>query len=521
MAETKQYIAKSTARMVAEISRLWGVRSVVVSPGSRCAPLTLAFARAECGFKLHTIIDERTAAFVALGIALKEQQPVVLLCTSGTAMLNYAPALAEAYYRRVPLIVLTADRPYYDIDQRDSQTIRQAHVFKEYTRFQADIRDDNSLKNLRYAERMINDAFAAASQPIAGPVHINMQFEVPLTATTEADFPFELRKIERYYADTCPQMPKIADDAKVLVVAGAMDPNAEIRELCGKLSKEKKALIFAEKQSNICGDCSALTLDELNAMPSPDYVVSMGGSLVSDAMKKWLRTRKIPHISLGFDDNINDTFGTLVAELDVKPAVFLEYLNGNIAPNPNFVDGWRVRASVPQTPLMKSLQSIVDNTHFGVLHLSNGMSVRLGQYLSLPEDTEVHSNRGCSGIEGSTSTAIGNAFASEKPVLLITGDMSAAYDLGSFAVPGVPSTFTMVILDNRGGDIFRKVATTRELPEREQYFSVEPVFPIEQLATAYGYDYCCLKPGEVYSPQLHPHKPLIIHIKCAAGDAII
>ena len=172
-------IDKPTAHLLAGLLKARGVRHIVVSPGSRCAPLTVVFARSG-HFELHPVIDERTAAFVALGMSLATDTPVVALCTSGSALLNYAPALSEAYYRRVPVIAVTADRPAAMIDQRDSQTVRQPHALDAVVRKCVDIPDEHSETALQMASRLINDALIAATGHIPGPVHINMQFEMLL-----------------------------------------------------------------------------------------------------------------------------------------------------------------------------------------------------------------------------------------------------------------------------------------------------------------------------------------------------
>ncbi|MDE6612421.1 MAG: 2-succinyl-5-enolpyruvyl-6-hydroxy-3-cyclohexene-1-carboxylic-acid synthase, partial [Muribaculaceae bacterium] len=179
-----EYIDKPTAYLLSELLASAGVRYVVVSPGSRCAPLILALSRSEC-FDIKLVIDERSAAFIGLGIALATGSPVALVCTSGSAVLNYAPALAEAYYRRVPLIAVSADRPADMIDIRDSQTIRQYGALSAVVRRSVDIRDVSSERDLRFANRLINDALDSAVGHIKGPVHINMQFDAPLTPATQ------------------------------------------------------------------------------------------------------------------------------------------------------------------------------------------------------------------------------------------------------------------------------------------------------------------------------------------------
>lgn len=523
-------IDKPTAHLLAGLLEAYGIRRVVVSPGSRCAPLTLVLARSG-RFDISCVIDERSAAFVGLGMALASDNPVALVCTSGSALLNYAPAIAEAYYRRVPLIAISADRPADMIDQRDSQTIRQGGALGAIVRKSVDIADNASERYLRYANRIINDVLSEATGHIQGPVHINMQFDVPLTPVCQTPPPCFCRKIERTettHGDCGAIVRSLIPDknTKVMLVAGALHPSERLKDCLKTVSASGSCAIMAEAQANLPRGAAFTAFPaDSSALPDPDIVISLGGSLVSAGLKKYLRScHNTRHISLGADDNAVDTFGLLTNTVDCDAADFMEALVAHIDGDKDFASRWHSATRNAQSPtgvaaLLRRLAAMLPDADF---HFSNGSAIRYAQRAGFDGSHRIDCNRGVSGIEGSTSTAIGAAVASGRTTVLVSGDMSAAYDVGAFSIAGIPASFRMVVLDNGGGDIFRAVATTRALPERELYFATPPRLPLRQLADAYGFRY--------YETSLHNldlsdfttcgDVPAILRVEVPAGDAI-
>ncbi|MCH5220976.1 MAG: 2-succinyl-5-enolpyruvyl-6-hydroxy-3-cyclohexene-1-carboxylic-acid synthase [Muribaculaceae bacterium] len=482
-------VDKPTAHLLCNLLAEYGVRNVVISPGSRCAPLTVALYRSN-KYKLTPIIDERSAAFVALGMALRSDAPVAIVCTSGSAVLNYAPALAEAYYRRVPLIAISADRPYNLIDQRDGQTIRQADVLNNIVRTSIDIRDENSESYLNYANRKINEALTEAIGNIPGPVHINMQFNAPLTPINDiqtVDFGHKINKIGHCVVPNLSQtIGLIPPTAKILVVAGTMHPSDKLKKILEV--NNNKWLLFAEIQSNLSALPQEIIINYI-AENTPDIVISIGGDLVSASLKSLLRSlRKIRHISVGCDDNFVDTFGALTDIVNCRPEIFFEELGSYLKSNPTWsrlIGNTSVACDHEVTDnLFSRLSKAFPDADF---HFSNGMAIRYAQKMRGLK--RVDCNRGVSGIEGSTSTAIGAALVADNTTVLVTGDMSAAYDVAALAIHEIPPAFKMVVLDNNGGGIFRVIQTTKNLPERERFFAMPPRFPLKELAKAYGFTY--------------------------------
>lgn len=530
--KNKEKIANPVCRLLAQLSADYGVKHVVVSPGTRSAPLVLAFHREQC-FTLHPVIDERSAAFIALGIALETGAPVVLICTSGSALLNYAPALSEAYYRRIPLIAISADRPARWIDQNDSQTIRQAGALSAVVRASVDIpvaaAIDCQLFDL--ANLQINDAFAAAlAEPTCGPVHINVQCDVPLTATTSNEPAFIGRKINTMENDAA-ALPEVflnrLRGRRVLLVCGGLTRRQQTA--LGRC-KFGNIPVLTEAQTNLHG-CNCFSIGRIDRYLAdkgdslrPDVVLTLGGSLVSARLKAWLR--RIPsleHISLGFDDNAIDTFGKLVMRV---PLGFSSFENiGSIEVAAGYLSEWQkfynshksqTEKFVASNSLLNLLKHIAESSTGFLVHISNGSAVRYAQLFDWP-GAEVQCNRGVSGIDGCTSTALGASLVADRPVLLITGDMSAAYDIGALGAIEAGGNFKMIVLDNAGGDIFRNIKATGHLPELEQFFVVAPRLPLEKLASAYGYEYyytdCDTPYDAVDRFMAHSGSPAILHIK--------
>lgn len=495
---------KSTAWQLASLMHLHGIRHVVVSPGSRNTPVILAFSRSGL-FSLHYIVDERVAAFAALGMAVALDQTVAMVCTSGSAVLNYGPALAEAYYSHIPIVAISADRPYCDIDQNRPQTIRQANVLDHVIRKSVDIRDGEDSK---YANRLINEALAAADGHIKGPVHINMQFAMPLTISGSIGSVYS--RLIRPTEPPCEvvDFPDCTRDSYLFV--GGLRPGQELRMVREYISQiPSNFTVIAEAQSNL-SDMSLITAAEFEAnidsISYPDCIFIAGSPLVSAKTSRWIDDAPCQRFYIGCNDIVFS-----YDSLRVPLSTFLRHIAGiktSVSHKclPDLSRTWHETEPTPVSRLIARLSG-----KDILLHIGNGMSIREAQKVAIARPTEIWSNRGVSGIDGCTSTAIGSSLVSERPVVLISGDMSAAYDIGALATEGVGGNFTMIVVSNNGGDIFRKVATTCDLPERERYFTAMPKFPLQQLAAAYGFDYISTdEPDSIEIAQ--GQRPLIIEL---------
>ena len=530
MAQTET-IDNDVCRMLCSLAADYGVRDVIVSPGTRSAPLAVVFSRS-AHFRIHTVIDERCAAFMALGMSLGTGQPVVLICTSGSALMNYGPALAEAYYRRVPVIAITADRPARWIDQLDSQTMRQPGALAAVVRKWVDIpvAADTDAALFTKANLEVCDAFDAALGNRRGPVHINVQLDIPLTPMTDKEPVNKARLIKAIRPLGSPgDFDKIIGkirDKKIVIVCGDTAPG----ERAALNSIDLRGIpVLAEVQANIAHSYRIGTFDRLLRAAcadglEPDIVIVMGGSIVSARLKRWLRTSANTEVfTLGHTDNSTDTYKRLTTRIECDPLPFLQALATAVTET-EYSRRWQSFAEESQlknenfvrtNPIMAAIGKIADRFR-GDIHVGNGSAIRYAQMLRW--NGPVYSNRGISGIDGCTSTALGYALAGSAPTLLITGDMSAAYDIGALGAAVPPRGFRIVVLDNDGGDIFRNIGTTGGLPELEQLFTVTPRLPLRQLADAYGYryfEYSCQQPDDsIIDDFLDPEgSPAIMRLK--------
>lgn len=516
---TVERIAKDACLMLCDLLADYGVKELVVSPGSRNAPMIVALERSRA-FRLHVVIDERSAAFAALGMSIASAQPVGLLCTSGTAMLNYGPALAEAYYRRVPLIAITADRPAAWIDQDDSQTIRQPGVYANYIRASIDVSENEYAgpDGPWWMNRCLNDVLSSALGPVRGPVHINLQLDTPLVPVTDETSP----RVRGSRIGVCslinakPRLPEwlcmeAKKSSRILIIAGFMQPDDELKTLLENLVAKHDVALLVEAQSNLAIEHAVSNIDAtLKALGKqrdemlPDLVISLGGSLLSRFVKDWLRTAPttMKHWSVGLHDNAVDCFKHLTQRIEVPAKEFVRaFCDLSPVGSPGYAAAWK-EASRTAAQMARDFAASAPWSDFQAFHelmqgapegwnlqLSNGTPVRYAQLFDYSKFASVHCNRGVSGIDGCTSTAVGFASDSQNPTLLISGDMSASYDLGAFALEMMPPTFRMVVINNGGGGIFRFIATSRELPERERYFAARPRLPLEDICRGYSLDY--------------------------------
>ena len=508
-------IANSVCHLVADLLDEYDVRHIVVSPGSRNAPLITVLERKGC-FRLHPVVDERTAAFVGLGMALRSAEPVALVCTSGTAVLNYAPALAEAYYRGVPLIAISADRPALWVDRLDSQTIRQHGALAAVVKKSIDIpvAADHEHQLFRLANLQVNEALTAATGHHPGPVHINVQLDVPLTRLTTEPPLFSGHKIGtltpsmRFSDPALAELAESLTDKKILVVAGGYPAGDDLNSIVRHLNDEDILPVFAEVQANLEGAYRVAAVErslrEISPEMQPDVVVTFGGSLVSGRLKNWLRSlRGVRHICLGTVDPMVDTFGSLAECVDCKPEIFLSVL-AETGTDRDFAHDWwsfysdalqQNDTEVEAHPLLHIFAELARNSAGRDVCIGNGSAIRYAQRVAWHAE-RLDCNRGVSGIDGSTSTALGSAIVSDLPTVLITGDMSAGYDIGVLLNCDIPSNFKIVVLDNDGADIFRNITTTNRLKECNEFFVLPHRLPYFEICDNFGGEFFEINVGE-------------------------
>lgn len=487
----------------AELARLCaakGVRHAVISPGSRSAPLVIAFT-AHPEISCYRIIDERSAAFVAMGMAQQLHAPVALICTSGSAVLNYGPAIAEAFYQRVPLLVITADRPEEWVDQGEGQAIRQQDVLALHMKRSVQLPRLMSDELGRWhGGRLINEAIDATLLPVPGPVHVNVPFAEPLYGRTAGNEAGEsARAIHQVLTESfiLPEharwlINEVSSKRKVLVLGGQGQWSDGLRKQLRQLAELPQVAVMVEATSNLDDErfitCIDRAIEGVNAGNEddlePDLLITFGGAVVSKRVKGLLRNWKpAQHWNIDAGQRHYDTYQSLTHDIAVSPEVFFAQVAISVRPGESiYGEAWRmvdartrerhatILAGTPWCDL-KAFESILKSVPAGSdVHLANSTPARYAQLFDRRAGLRWFSNRGTSGIDGCTSTAVGSAFASQRPTTLITGDTAFLYDSNAFWNEHLSPLLRVIVIDNGGGNIFRYIAGPDKEPALLPWF---------------------------------------------------
>lgn len=518
----------STKRHVQQLSSLFlskKIFDIVLCPGSRNGPLIHTLAG--CGqFDCRVIVDERSAGYFALGLSQAKKKPVVIVCSSGTAAVNFAPAVAEAFYQNIPLIVVTADRPAYWIDQLENQCIHQTALYRNFIKQSCELPLEESDCRLWSGARLINEILNTAVSDTPGPVHINIPLEEPLHRTMDAQLP-DVKVIEdaetRINLDEkalAGAAEEIGRADKILVLAGQSQGNAELDSVLTLFAKKTGAVVAAEHLANLqipSGCCCAfpeLVLGSISsgdaAVFQPDLLITFGRHFVSKRIRQFLRAYKPhKHIHVDADGGHMDTYQALTRVCAMSPELFFEQLAGMQTPkaSEDYAGTWKNREhEVLQiykhyldrapfsdfTACARVLKEVPENS---VIHLGNSSTVRYALITPGIKDVTWLGNRGTSGIDGSVSTAVGYASCRSQINTLILGDLSFFYDSNGLWNKYLGKNLRIILLNNGGGNIFSFVEDLAgRTGEHNQTIFQECFFAghsakVNGLASAFGLDY--------------------------------
>ena len=523
------------AQSIIEIFKAKGVKNIVISPGSRNAPLTIGFVNNPF-FKCYSIADERCAAFFALGIAQQLQEPVAVVCTSGSALLNYYPAFAEAFYNQIPFVVVSADRPENKIDIGDGQTIRQRNVFENHSLYNANLTEIASVQNDIKIQEAINISISHR-----GPVHINAPFEEPLYQTTNFLDVAPIYKNQNILEKKLEDLNEFANiwnaSSKKMILVGECFPNFVNDEITNAIANDKSVVVMTETISNWHHESFINNIDAIISPFSqqdyldfqPDILITFGGMIVSKRIKAMLRKYKPKHHWHIDELRAYNVFGCLTHHFQCCPNVFFkEFLPLTNATDSNYRQlSQEIKASradkhikyllkIPFTDFKAFeyiLPSLPKNT---MLQLGNSSTIRYAQLFDIEKSIEIFCNRGTSGIDGCTSTAIGAAVASAKQTVFITGDVSFLYDSNALWNNYIPNHFKIIVLNNGGGGIFRILPGHDETAVFNTFFETSHCLTAEHLAKMYDFDYLIASSVETLKTQLKNFysidKPAILEV---------
>lgn len=498
-----------------------GITHVVISPGSRSAAISIAFEQ-HPDIEVKVVADERSAAFIAMGMAQQSQNTVVLVCTSGSASLNYSPAVAEAYYQEIPLLVITADRPPEWIDQYDGQTIQQVDIYGKHAKASFTLSVDFEHPDALWsANRQINQALLSCTSYPLGPVHINVPIREPFYPEKGEKYSFSaVRKIESISShislmdDQWEQLLNSWNESqKRMLVIGQHPRSTVLTRAIERLSAKSNITVVNEITGNQHGLKNKISHQDLflaqdKLLEEPELLITIGNSLISKNLKRYLRQHQPKHqwhIRQG--DRINDGLQSLTHMLEIEPSSFIESLTKKI-------DQSHSQESSDWTEInsrtAKKSNAFLSNAEFGelfaiaqcmksvpsdsLLHLANSMAIRYANFIGVHDESiEVFCNRGTSGIDGSNGTAVGTALMTNQTVTLITGDMAFLYDRNAFWHEYELNNLRIIVLNNSGGGIFGMIPGPKKQKSFEKLFQTHQPLTAENTARDYGIDYTIAK----------------------------
>lgn len=539
---------------LADLASQHGVKRVFQCPGSRNAPLTLAFSRLG-GFEQTAVMDERSAGYQAIGYSQVSLEPVIVHTTSGTAAANLLPSACEAFYAQVPIVFVTADRPSAWLDQRDGQMIRQTHVLASHVKgsFQLPENPDDAT-SIWHMNRIINEALLLATTAPKGPVHINIPFSEPLYPTSDETYEKGLpaRKINQTFPKAKLEASQLHDftekwvkTTKRLIVIGQSDYHPDLRNALKALSYYTKTPILIEVTSN----CHALEGDSFLWVQDygvkklhheisydqlrPDILITVGGALLSKPLRQMLRTTGAKsHWHLQEAGLWQDGLWHLTDVIFGDPIAFLTKL-GEVSffqttDSKEFLDVWRGAAiprPIPPLELHWSDAGIVRDfvaklPDEGYLHIGNSMPIRYVQMAGFSNQQThlvIFANRGASGIDGCLSTAVGAALARpDQNHYLLIGDMSLKYDRNGLFPGPCPANLKILVLNNRGGNIFRIIDGPRKQAELVKHFELDLGHNHHTFATEAGMQYFPVDAHATWSTAidswLHSPSPALLEV---------
>ena len=506
----KQFSSKRSIQILTHLLKEYGISDVVISPGSRNAPLAIHFSETD-ELNCYSIVDERSAAFVGLGMAKSSKKPVAITCTSGSAAANYYPAITEAFYQNIPLLVLTADRPTDFVDLFDGQTIRQNEIYQQHSYGDFQLLEDGEANADDENFAIIKKAIELCYEK-QGPVHVNIPLKEPLynLVSELPNFPPVEKTIQKKEEDF---LPNFAADwnlsKRIMILVGTRDYSEELEMLLSQLVKNHSVVVLKEANSNLRHDKFFGHIDRyiFNFNESdyqtyaPDLLITIGQNVVSKKIKQFLRAAK-PKNHWHIDEFWHpDTFYSLTEKIKNKPEKFFSKLLNFISLEPSsYFNLWEVlrdkRDLKHQEYCLKSSfsdfqfydilsQKLPENIN---LHFSNSSPIRYAQLFDFQKNN-IYCNRGTSGIDGCTSTAMGFAMKDSKQTVLVTGELSFFYDINGLWNNYIPPYTRIIVVNNGGGDIFKIIPGPDSTNALDEFILTKHHKNAELLAKHFGFSY--------------------------------
>ncbi len=545
-----------------------GLQDVCLTPGSRNTPLVLAFAE-HPAIKTYSHLDERSAAFFALGIAMAKDSPVAMVCTSGTGGANYYPAVVEAHQNRVPLIILTADRPPELRHSGANQTIDQIKLFGDFVLWFVDapLPEQNPPdETLRHMRTLANRAYATANGNRKGAVHINLPFRKPLEPTAEDRTTAEYQTIlsaratspATHFTTGTPTITSneltfveniLSESKSSLIICGTRCPGDEFPQRLVAFAQQWHMPILADGVSGIRFGHDTPNSPVIGGYdtflqsysPDVDVLLHFGNVPTSKTLNTFLSNLKCKHrIAVSRDGVWADDKHLMTHFLHVDPLHLVEQLNCNSDLNhrSTVIDPFRIIEQMTREVIQQEIETgdYFDGTAVydvirlmpddGNLFVGNSLPVRHLDQFGLPTPHRIHAyaNRGASGIDGNTSTALGiGAGHPQHPLVAIVGDITLYHDMnGLLAVHRCDVPVTIILLNNGGGGIFHRLPINQYDPEFTEFFVTPHGLDFSHTAALYGLNYVVANSRETFQTafdeSVSKRTPTIIEVQTNARD---
>lgn len=509
-----QYLSNT---ILIDLLKQFGIKKLVLSSGTRNIPF-VSQVETDTFFECYSVVDERNAAFFALGLSLQSGEPVGIACTSGTATSNYLSGITEAYYTHAPIVAISFDRSMYVLNQLETQKVNQPAIFECVTQKSVCLPPMKDEDDIWYCKRVINEALIALRQHGGGPVHIN----VPLCGDTNAlnqkasSLDKRIRKINYYSAadlideEGAKEWERVAMNLsnckRVMVVMGqnvtmSQTQSDAIKSFCKKMNSP----LLADNLSNFRCDefvMSEAVIKALNAKAFEDYlpeIIITFGNNFQERIKDLFKANagKFEHWSVDESGTVRDVFRSETRLFECSPKTFFSYFEQHIEQHNDhsFIDKWRAAeaaATLPELPygsfyVVKEFANRLPKD--SILHLSILNSTRLMQFFKLDESIKVYSNVNTFGIDGCLPTFMGQAAITDGLAFMMTGDLSFFYAMNALGIKHVKNNVRVLILNNHGAAEFHIQPDSHNRPTVDLHIGCEHSRTAKGWATSLGYKY--------------------------------
>ena len=471
------YTELKTYQYIIALLKKYNIKNCVLSAGSRNVPFVHSVEK-DPFFNCYSVVDERSAGYFAIGLAQETKEPVVISCTASTASCNYYPAVAEAFYQNVPLIILTSDRNPTMLGQREDQMIDQVGMFDRHVKKSVNLPIINDEDDEYYCERLLNEALLELNHHTTGPVHINVPMKSYNNSFNVKKLP-NVKKIERIQLEDDSNLWKekvnqLKKYKRIMVICGQNSYVSDnLQKLISEFFENYNTVIVNDHMSNLYFekainttvgfDGKFITSKKMKEL-LPDLIISFGGQVFS-GIKPELRKfyKEVEHWSIQPDGIVVDLFKSLSVIFECTPEKFFEYVNNNSESNKNNYDYYNVintyinSIKYPefQYSHIYAIKNVVEKIpENSILHLSINDSIRISNFFKINKNINVSANIGTYGIDGPISTFIGHSVTSNKQAYLIVGDLAFFYDMNAIRLNSIKNNMHVLLINNHGGSEF-------------------------------------------------------------------